>query len=101
MPSAGHSCRASFFLKRPLSTIQSGRTTTPASISRTSEEGTSISIGYMAESYIDFGAVGMMVPIFGLGLLLGGFYRWMLRRDPSRLLGMALATATIYRSVVS
>ena len=38
----------------------------------------------------------MMVPIFGLGLLLGGFYRWMLRLDPSRLLGMALATATIY-----
>ena len=38
----------------------------------------------------------MMVPIFGLGLMLGGFYRWMLRRDPSRLLGMALATATIF-----
>ena len=61
----------------------------------TSEEGTSISLGYMAESYIDFGAAGMMVPIFGLGLLLGGFYRWMLRRDTSRLLGMALATAAI------
>jgi hypothetical protein len=62
----------------------------------TSEEGTSVSLGYMAESYIDFGAAGMMVPIFGLGLLLGRFYRWMLRRDPSRLLGMALATATIF-----
>jgi hypothetical protein len=60
-----------------------------------SEEGTSISIGYMGEAYIDFGAFGMMVPIFGLGLLLGSFYRLMLRRDPSRLLGMALATATI------
>ena len=59
-------------------------------------EGTSISIGYMAESYIDFGAIGMMVPIFGLGLLLGRFYRSMLRLDPTRLLGMALATATIY-----
>jgi hypothetical protein len=61
-----------------------------------SEEGTSISIGYVGESYIDFGAPGMFVPIFGLGLLLGGFYRWMLERDRARLLGMALATMTIY-----
>ena len=59
-------------------------------------EGTSVGLGYMAETYIDFGAVGMMVPIFGFGLMLGGFYRWMLRLDPSRLLGMSLATATIY-----
>ena len=57
--------------------------------------GTSMSIGYIAESYIDFGTFGMMVPIFGLGLLLGGFYRWIVGSDPSRLLGMALATATI------
>lgn len=62
----------------------------------TSEEGTSISLGYMAESYIDFGKIGMMVPIFGLGLLLGRYYRFMLNHDPSRLLGMALATATIF-----
>lgn len=60
------------------------------------DRGTSISIGYMAESYIDFGSVGMMLPIFVLGLGLGFFYRCMLRIDPRRaLLGMALATATI------
>ena len=58
--------------------------------------GTSISLGYMAESYIDFGTFGMMLPIFSFGLLLGGFYRWMIRLDPSRLLGMSLATATIF-----
>lgn len=61
-----------------------------------SDMGTSISLGYMAENYIDFGAVGMMVPIFALGLLLGGFYHWMLRLDTRRLLGMSLATATIF-----
>jgi hypothetical protein len=61
------------------------------------EQGTSISLGYVAESYIDFGVPGMMVPVFALGLLLGSFYRWMLRLDPARrLLGMALATATVY-----
>lgn len=57
---------------------------------------TSISIGYMGEGYIDFGAAGMMVPIFGFGLLLGGIYRWMMRLDHSRLLGVSLATATIF-----
>lgn len=34
-------------------------------------EGTSISLGYMAESYIDFGVPGMFVPIFFWGLVLG------------------------------
>jgi hypothetical protein len=63
------------------------------------EQGTSISIGYMGESYIDFGAAGMMILIFGFGLLLGGFYRGMIRLDHARLLGMSLATATIFGAV--
>lgn len=58
------------------------------------DEGTSISIGYVGESYIDFGAVGMMVPIAALGLMIGLGYRWLLRGDRSQvLLGMGLATA--------
>jgi hypothetical protein len=61
------------------------------------DKGTSISIGYIGESYIDFGHIGMMVPIFVLGMAAGLFYRWALHADPRRvLLGMALATATIY-----
>jgi hypothetical protein len=64
-----------------------------------SDEGTSISLGYIAESYIDFGVPGMMVPIFALGWLLGAFYRWALRSGPVQgLMGMALATATIYQA---
>jgi hypothetical protein len=61
------------------------------------ERGTSISIGYMGESYIDFGKVGMMLPVFTLGLLLGGVYRWMLTQNySSKALGMGMATATLY-----
>lgn len=37
---------------------------------------TEIPLGYMAESYIDFGPIGMFVPIFLLGLLLGYEYRF-------------------------
>lgn len=41
---------------------------------------TEIPLGYMAESYIDFGPVGMFVPIFLLGLLLGFEYRYFATR---------------------
>jgi hypothetical protein len=61
------------------------------------ETATSISIGYLGESYIDFGKIGMMVPVFALGLLLGAVYRWMLaQRYSSKALGMAMATAILY-----
>jgi len=39
---------------------------------------TEIPLGYMAESYIDFGSVGMLVPIFLLGLLFGAQYRYLI-----------------------
>ena len=60
-------------------------------------QGTSISIGYMGESYIDFGEVGMMVPIFLLGLLYGSLYRWMLNSRGGRgILGMAIASGVLF-----
>lgn len=58
-------------------------------------DGTSISIGYMGESYADFGVPGMFVPVFLIGLLWGGVYVWFLRRSPSVLLGFAFAVAML------
>ena len=43
------------------------------------EEGASISLGYLAESYIDFGPVGMMGPLFLWGLFAGWVYRVLIR----------------------
>jgi len=43
-------------------------------------EQTEIPLGYMAESYIDFGPIGMFLPIFLLGLLLGYEYRYFITR---------------------
>lgn len=43
-------------------------------------QGTSISLGYMAEAYIDFGPIVMFIPIGALGAAIGLFYRWLLRR---------------------
>lgn len=61
------------------------------------ESGTSISMGYVAESYIDFGPWFMMLPIAALGWAYGRFYRWMVTYRYSRgVIGMGLATATLY-----
>jgi hypothetical protein len=62
-------------------------------------EGSSISLGYIAESYIDFGELGMMPVIFMVGLTLGGIYRWLCYGSKVRgLLGMALATNVIMQA---
>ncbi len=37
--------------------------------------GTSISLGYMGDSYVDFGPVFMVVPLFLLGLFIGYIYK--------------------------
>jgi hypothetical protein len=44
-------------------------------------QGTSVSMGYVAESYIDFGKYGMFAPILALGVLLGRLYRFFLTRQ--------------------
>lgn len=59
-------------------------------------QGTSISIGYMAEAYIDFGAAGMMAALVGLGCFFGLIYRFLLRNpEAGPLAGMALASAVL------
>ena len=55
-------------------------------------QGTSISMGFMAEAYIDFGPVFMFLPIGGLGLFLGFFYRRLLSQPG---LGAALGVALV------
>ena len=60
------------------------------------EEGTSIGIGYMAESYADFGNLGMFFPIYLLGLFLGRIYQNFCLNKHTALLGAAIATAIIF-----
>lgn len=47
---------------------------------------TSISMGYVADAYIDFGFVGMLFPIFVLGLIAGWMYGFLLKQKRSPLL---------------
>jgi hypothetical protein len=58
-------------------------------------EGTEISLGYAADSYIDFGPTLMFAPIFLIGLGLGWSYRWLATRVTNRLMGLAAGTTLI------
>jgi hypothetical protein len=59
------------------------------------ESGTSIGIGYVGESYIDFGAIGMFAPIFTLGILYGLINRFFISRARHKLLGASLAVSVL------
>jgi len=61
----------------------------------TGRAGASISLGYIAESYIDFGPFGMFVPIFLVGLGSGLIFRFLLTRTRFPLLGSGFATAIL------
>ena len=60
------------------------------------DKGASIGIGYMAETYIDFGAIGMMPALAAFGYFLGRVYRYLMTSSRSRgLLGIGLTSAII------
>jgi hypothetical protein len=59
-------------------------------------EGTQIGMGYIADSYIDFGEIGMMVPIFLFGCFIGWSYRWLVSHPAGiGLVGCGLASSTL------
>jgi hypothetical protein len=64
------------------------------------DKGTSISIGYVGESYIDFGVPFMFAPIFALGCFWGWLYRFITNLGSIPLLGLAAATTILLNSAV-
>ena len=56
---------------------------------------TEISLGYMAECYIDFGAMGMFIPIGLLGFLYGFEYRYFVSRPRNLLFAYGAAVAVL------
>jgi hypothetical protein len=59
------------------------------------DQGTSIGIGFISESYVDFGPVFMFIPIFGVGLLLGIVYWILVVQATDKLLGFALSSCFV------
>lgn len=64
------------------------------------EQGTSISMGYVAESYIDFGKLGMWIPIFLMGLIEGWILAFFVVQAPSRVVGYGLALVPLLPAMV-
>ncbi len=44
------------------------------------ESGVSISTGYMAATYADYGPIGMLIPIFIIGFILGKIYKYFVNK---------------------
>lgn len=63
-------------------------------------EGTAISIGYIGESYIDFGKWMMAIPIFLLGMFYGGIYRYFVWKSSFHLIGFAISTTILLFSAI-
>lgn len=62
------------------------------------EQGTQVSLGYIADSYIDFGPWLMMAPLLALGWFMGRFYRWIVNLTWCRgAIGAGLGTATLFQ----
>jgi hypothetical protein len=64
------------------------------------EEGTSVSIGYIGESYIDFGKFLMFAPILLWGGVVGLCYKVLRRNAPHPILGSGLASCWILSQVM-
>lgn len=59
------------------------------------DDGTSISLGYIAESYIDFGPVLLAMPLFIWGFFVGKIYRTLVRSTAYPIFGYASAAVLI------
>ncbi|MBI1203295.1 MAG: hypothetical protein GC182_12355 [Rhodopseudomonas sp.] len=57
---------------------------------------TSISIGYIAEAYYDFGPVWMFAPIFAVGLAVGAAGRYFMTRDAPYVIRQAFTVAVLF-----
>lgn len=58
--------------------------------------GTSISVGYMAENYVDLGFPGMLVGVFAVGLLVSGVIRFFFSFDVPWMVRQGAALAYVY-----
>lgn len=65
------------------------------------EEGASISLGYVAESYIDFGPILMMAPLLLWGLFVGWVYGLLIRSTRYPLVGYGCATVLVALGVAA
>ncbi len=52
--------------------------------------GTSVSLGYFAESYVDFGTMGMHIILLLFGFIIGTMYKYVIHNAPNYMVGTAM-----------
>jgi len=62
----------------------------------TAEDGASFSLGYMGDSYVDFGFRFMIIPIFLLGWVIGTVYKYILGNSINVVWGIVLIVPMYY-----
>ncbi len=96
-----HTLMPRIFFPNKAALDDSARTNAYCGISVTgADEGTSIGIGFVGESYIDFGPWGMFLPILSWGAFVGLCYHWLRKHAPRALLGMAMGTALVLQNAM-
>ena len=60
------------------------------------KRGTSVSLGYFADCYIDFGYVGMFIPLIILGFIYGSTYFYFVRKSSNNFVFNFAVVASIY-----
>ena len=58
--------------------------------------GTSISLGYVTESYVDFGFPGMLIPLLMWGMVIGFSYKFILLKSYNKIWGFAFLVPFIF-----
>jgi hypothetical protein len=61
------------------------------------DQGTSISMGYVAESYVDFGFPYMLIPLLLFGLLIGFMHRYIIRHSYNKIWGICLVIPLFFQ----
>jgi hypothetical protein len=62
-----------------------------------SEQGTSISMGYVAETYVDFGFPLMLLPLFLFGLLIGFMFKYIVHHSYNDIWGICLVIPLFFQ----
>ena len=65
------------------------------------KRGVSISLGYFADGYIDFGYVGMFIPLLILGLIYGSSYYFFIRKSSNNFIFNFAVVGALYMELIS
>ena len=65
------------------------------------KRGVSVSLGYFADGYIDFGYVGMFIPLLILGFIYGSTYYYFIRKSSNNFIFNYAVVGALYMELFS